>query len=41
MIVRFVDIGGIVEHLNLSFLFKIKQTLPLINTISNWEKEFE
>ena len=35
VIVRFVDISGFVEHLDLGFLFKTMRTLPLINTISN------
>jgi hypothetical protein len=36
---RFVDIGGIVELLNFSFLVKIIQILPLVNKISNKKKE--
>jgi hypothetical protein len=39
VIVRFLDIGGIVEHLNLNFLFKTIQKLPLINTIPNYKKK--
>ena len=36
---RFVDIGGIVELLNFSFLVKIIQILPLVSKISNKKKE--
>ena len=39
MIVRFIDIGGIVERLNCSFLVKIIQKLPSENPISNKKKE--
>jgi len=39
VIVRFVDIGGNVERLKFSFLDKIIQKLPSVNTISNKKKE--